>query len=95
MCMRTHTHEFSSRMDWHVSPPVALGISQRNVEIMCVRWDHAPDSFAPLEGTVGQAVIGGSVAFELFAFFTIGEVLGRGQLIGYPVKPLPVPSAHH
>eukprot|EP00281_Chroomonas_sp_CCMP1168_P022516 CAMPEP_0206230616 /NCGR_PEP_ID=MMETSP0047_2-20121206/10366_1 /ASSEMBLY_ACC=CAM_ASM_000192 /TAXON_ID=195065 /ORGANISM="Chroomonas mesostigmatica_cf, Strain CCMP1168" /LENGTH=124 /DNA_ID=CAMNT_0053654075 /DNA_START=15 /DNA_END=389 /DNA_ORIENTATION=- len=48
----------------------------------------------PLNWTVGQTIAGGAVALELFAFFVIGEVFGRGQLIGYPVKPHTVHKAH-
>lgn len=41
---------------------------------------------------VGVAAAGGLAVFEVYAWFCVGEVIGKRQLIGYPVKD---GKAHH
>lgn len=41
---------------------------------------------------VGVALAGGLAVFEVYAWFVVGEIIGKRQLIGYPVKAA---SVHH
>jgi F-type H+-transporting ATPase subunit g len=52
-------------------------------------WYNAIRSSNLLEGT--NAVKGALTAFEIYAFFCIGEIIGRRSLIGYDVGH----SKHH
>jgi len=35
---------------------------------------------------VGVAMAGGLAVFEVYGWFVVGEIIGKRQLIGYPVK---------